>query len=262
MKLISNLLPIIAALAMLPRIQGAKHGISSCTDVSCSVDGPDDTCTLAKDTFPGIGVVDVKNIPPILPQVSVIKGVTVTDPVFEYDGLNEYVTPTGYAISNGYKSVYYLGTPASVDVPSLSRCVVLFHGAHEGLRLFDGHLEESHGVCEDIIDDRCASDLKDLADSASKESQPCSALRRMLTGAHFDTCGNFAGVGRGLGRYTVTDLADLEPITVQQNKKSNCWPIVLKTSNLFHVASDIVSVSFKAYTSIIAKRLTWHRATR
>jgi hypothetical protein len=68
------LLPFIIAIS-LTLADGFEGPIASCTDVSCPLNGPLDTCTVTNRTFDGIGLVRVPNLPSSHSGVSLVKGV-------------------------------------------------------------------------------------------------------------------------------------------------------------------------------------------
>ena len=49
-----------------------------CKAVSCPTEGAEDTCTLAQDTFLGIGTAPIPDVPSSLEGLSLVKGVNLT----------------------------------------------------------------------------------------------------------------------------------------------------------------------------------------
>ncbi|KAH8169148.1 hypothetical protein LIA77_11274 [Sarocladium implicatum] len=224
-----------------------KGPILSCPDVGCPHDGHNVACTLINDTFIGVGVVPVPSLLQSLSGISLIKAVGPA-PLDRHESQKgvEKTSESSWGNSVTYNSVYYLGTPPSLDVSDLSGCTVVFHDTAEELS-FDGvretnNIEIDTGACKDVIRQDCIDPLQKIAEDAIKDSKSCQSLDRALRDTRVDSCKDFSGYGRGLGWYTVIDAKTISPITGTENSTSNCWPVLPKSSRLSHLASDEVTV--------------------
>jgi hypothetical protein len=174
----------------------------------------------------------------------------------------EKTSESSWGNSVTYNSVYYLGTPPSLDVSDLSGCTVVFHDTAEELS-FDGvretnNIEIDTGACKDVIRQDCIDPLQKIAEDAIKDSKSCQSLDRALRDTRVDSCKDFSGYGRGLGWYTVIDAKTISPITGTENSTSNCWPVLPKSSRLSHLASDEVTVALFMYVYSLESTLIFH----
>ncbi|KAJ0421247.1 hypothetical protein BJY00DRAFT_300919 [Aspergillus carlsbadensis] len=230
--------------------------IVGCTDVSCPNDGWD-SCTVADNTFVGVGLARIADIPSALFGLSLVKGVNISesgDPDSSTHGADE---------TRPYKSVYYLGTPSNLDTSALSGCAVIFNDPPTR------HFEEpkingssvnvdtraATGSCADVIEQSCIDALTRQArevdygsagsnstGGSSGSGSPCSALERDLRENAPEECGDLTGAGDGLGEFSVVSLGDAEGISAQRNSSSDCWPVLPKSDRLLQLAEDTATV--------------------
>ncbi|CEL08523.1 hypothetical protein ASPCAL11672 [Aspergillus calidoustus] len=224
--------------------------IVGCTDVSCPNDGWD-SCTVADNTFVGVGLARIADIPSSLSGLSLVKGVNISesgDPDSSTHGADE---------TRPYKSVYYLGTPSNLDNSALSGCAVVFNDPPTR------HFEEpkingssvnvdtraATGSCPDVIEQSCINALTRQAreldygragSNSTGSGSPCDALERALRDNAPKECGDLTGAGDGLGEFSVVSLGDASEISAQQNSSSNCWPVLPKSDALLQFAEDTV----------------------
>ncbi|KAL2783731.1 hypothetical protein BJX66DRAFT_317969 [Aspergillus keveii] len=224
--------------------------IVGCTDVSCPNDGWD-SCTVADNTFVGVGLARIPDIPSAISGLSLVKGVNISesgDPDSSTHGADE---------TRPYKSVYYLGAPSELDTSALSGCGVVFHDPptrHFTEPKVNGSsvnvdTRAATGSCPDVIAQSCIDALTrqargldyDRAGSNSTgSSSPCSALERALRDNAPEECGDLTGAGDGLGEFSVVSLGDAEGVSAQRNSSSDCWPVLPKSDALLQFAEDTV----------------------
>ncbi|KAL4933188.1 uncharacterized protein BDV17DRAFT_104647 [Aspergillus undulatus] len=220
--------PILSALA-----QDLSAGIVGCSDVDCPNDGFD-ACTVADDTYAGIGLARVADAPESLNGISLVKGVHIDDPESGGDADN------GAEEGRTFKSVYYLGTPSNLDVSDLSGCAVVFNDPPtrrfqepkvNGTVDVDDRL--ATGTCPDVIQQGCIDALTEQASNVRyTDSNACSSLQSDLRGNVPDECRDLTGAGDGLGNFTVVPLDNLSTVSQSANASSDCWPVLPKSDNL------------------------------
>ncbi|OQE47265.1 hypothetical protein PENCOP_c001G06981 [Penicillium coprophilum] len=211
-----------------------SSSLVGCKEVSCPLQGADDRCTVGDNTFLGIGLSRIPDVPSSLEGFSLVKGVNVSAGMAGKD--NDKPT-------RPFKSIYYLGTPSDVETKDLSGCVVVFHGAPS--KKFDGPKLEgknngtdtraASGTCSDVIDKTCIEKLTEKATKLAEDASGnvCTTLERELKKVSLDECDGFAGAGGKLGNFTVESFEDLNTV----KNSSNCWPIQPKSDQLMEIAS-------------------------
>lgn len=227
--------------------QDLEDPILSCADVSCPYKGYSPTCTVVNNTFFGIGLVSIPGLSDTLSNVSLVKGVghsQSTDDARDFADVSP-LNPFGGTAT--YDSAYYVGTPPSLDLSTLSGCLIVFHDTSGGLAFSPrnkwGGIETDTGTCADVISEHCIDELQSTAMKAMEHTESCQALDEVLRNTTMKSCAHFAGVGRGLGRYTVVDASKLAPITKGDNSTSDCWPVLQKKAHMSHIINEQVTVS-------------------
>lgn len=225
-------------LSLLASSTFAKDGdlssdLVGCDEVSCPKEGADDRCTVGDNTFLGIGLSRIPDVPSSLDGFSLVKGVNVSAGLGGKDN-DKALRP--------YKSFYYLGTPSDVDAKDLSGCVVIFNDApdkkFDGPELEGGNRTDTRaasGTCSDVIDQKCIDKLTERATKVAGEagSNTCSALVKEFKGLSLDECDGFAGKTNMLGSFTVKSLDDLDKVS----NSTDCWPIEPKTDQLLELGN-------------------------
>lgn len=227
----SPLLSVYADDSALP------NNIVGCSDLACPNENGEDRCTVGNNTFAGVGLARIPNLPSALQGLSLVKGVNISTAGWKDSSPDDETLP--------FTSVYYLGAPSSLDIDDLAGCAVTFNDPPP--KHFPGggngtDVEASHGTCADVIDAKCIDTLTSRARNAVGNGTSCSALESELRGNSVDECRDFAGSGAGLGNFSVKELAGLSPISASQNASSDCWPIAPKSDNLVEIGSDIALV--------------------
>lgn len=235
-KLKPSTLALLLPLFLSP-ILAENADLVGCNEVSCPQDGADDRCTVEDDTFLGVGVSHIPDVPSTLEGFSLVKGVNVSAGMAGKD--NDKPT-------RPFTSVYYLGVPEEADTEDLSGCAVIFNNPPE--KKFKGpELEGSEngtdtraatGTCSDVIEQRCIDTIAQRARNITDDSNgnTCDALERGLKENSFDGCSGFGGQGNSLGNFTVRPLEDLNTV----RNSSDCWPIQQKSDRLMKIA-DVTS---------------------
>lgn len=96
--------------------------IVGCKEVSCPYDTYD-TCIVANNTFAGIGLARIANVPSSLEGLSIVKGAGITD----IDPPAASVVPETQSYGNRpYLSAYYLGIPPDISLKNLTGCAITF----------------------------------------------------------------------------------------------------------------------------------------
>ncbi|KAL5051256.1 hypothetical protein BDW71DRAFT_170674 [Aspergillus fruticulosus] len=229
------LAPIISALA-----QDLAADIVGCTDLDCP-NGRWDSCTVAEETYAGVGLARVPDVPDSLDGISLVKGVHIEDP---QSGGN--AGGDGSETSRSFRSVYYLGTPSNLDVDDLSGCAVVFNdpptGHFDVPKLNDSitvDTQASYGTCPDVIQQGCIDSLTQQAGNVRySSSNACSALASDLRDNPPDECSDMTGSGNGLGSFDVVSLGNLSIISQSANGSSDCWPVLPKSDNLAQLYDD------------------------
>ncbi|KAJ5794805.1 hypothetical protein N7457_001404 [Penicillium paradoxum] len=225
-------------LSLLASSTFAKDGdlssdLVGCDEVSCPKEGVDDRCTVDGNTFLGIGLSRIPDVPSALDGFSLVKGVNVSAGL----GGKDNDKPT-----RPFRSVYYLGAPSDANTKDLSGCVVIFNDApskkFDGPQLEGGNRTDTRaasGTCSDVIDQKCIDKLTERATKVGQEggSKICSSLEQELKKFSLNECNGFAGNSDRLGDFTVKQLDDLEPIP----KSEGCWPIKPDSDQLLEIAS-------------------------
>ncbi|KAL4994629.1 hypothetical protein BDV10DRAFT_203611 [Aspergillus recurvatus] len=229
------LAPIISALA-----QDLPADIVGCTDLDCPNEGWD-SCTVAEETYAGVGLARVPNVPGSLNGISLVKGVHIEDP---QSGGN--AGGDGSEVSRSFRSVYYLGTPSNLEVGDLSGCAVVFNdpptGHFDVPKLNDSitvDTRASYGTCPDVIQQGCIESLTRQAGNVRYTGpSTCSALASDLRDNPPDECSDMTGSGDGLGSFDVISLGNLSIISQSANGSSDCWPVLPKSDNLAQLHDD------------------------
>ncbi|KAJ6187720.1 hypothetical protein N7519_002628 [Penicillium mononematosum] len=198
-----------------------------CDEVSCPKEGINDRCTVEDNTFLGIGLSRIPDVPSSLEGFSLVKGVNVSAGLASND--NDKTM-------RSFKSFYYLGTPSDVETRDFSGCIVVFNDAPSKKFNRNGNdVRAASGGCSDVIDKTCIERLTEKATESADEADGnvCTSLERELKSTSLDECNGFAGNGGNLGNFTVKSLGDLN---VVQNS-SDCWPIQPKSDQLMEIAS-------------------------
>lgn len=232
------LAPILCVLA-----QDLPAGLAGCTEVDCPNDGWD-SCTVADETYAGIGLSGITDIPDSLDGISLVKGVHIEDSEDKGD------THNGADKTRPFRSVYYLGTPASVDADDLSGCAVVFNDpptGHFRKPLISDSVNvdtrAAYGTCPDVIKQDCIDKLTEQARNTKYNgANPCSTLQSTLQDNPPDECRDLTGGGDGLGKFDVVSLGNLSTISKSDNASSNCWPVLPKSNNLAQLADDTTMV--------------------
>ena len=224
-----------------------KDPILSCADVSCPYDGVNPTCTVVNDTFIGVGIVPIPDLPDVLSGTSLIKAVGLSQSDDDTQNVVEVRASDTIGPNTTFRSAYYLGTPASLDPSKLSGCLVVFHDNRDGLHFNSlgdvPNIEMDTGFCADVISQDCTNELQNMAMEAMEHTESCRALDQMLQNTPTKSCDDFAGLYRGLGSYTVVDASNLSPITKEDNSTSDCWPVFPKEAQLSSVLIEQATVS-------------------
>lgn len=223
--LLSSTAPILSLALDLP------GDLVDCKELSCpKTSAHYDTCTVGDNTFEGVGLARIPNLPDPLAGVSLVKGVNVSRFGIGQEGPWEE--------NRAFKSVYYLGTPSALSIEDISGCAVFFH---DMTMEFEGGVKSGRGTCPDVIAAACITSLTDralaIARDGVSEANVCSALHKSLRYHRFEECIDLAGRGNGLGRFDITSLSSISTIDTSQNSSSDCWPIVPKCNNLAVLAS-------------------------
>ncbi|KAK8087526.1 hypothetical protein PG997_002487 [Apiospora hydei] len=200
--------------ALLPTAaaQDLPATLAGCKDVSCPMtDGKDYTCTVTDDKFNGVGLTRIADAPQALEGLTIVKGVQVQAEGPDDDHNDEKRE------DRHFKSVYYLGTPADVQLQDLNGCAVVFQGVAPPFSA-DGNRKTTQGTCADSISRGCIENLTERLRNLSGNSS-CSS---------------------GLGPYSINSLSDLSPITEAQNGSSDCWPVLPKNDGLAVIADFTV----------------------
>ncbi|KAJ5399052.1 hypothetical protein N7465_009541 [Penicillium sp. CMV-2018d] len=220
-----------------------SSSLVGCNEVSCPKEGANDRCTVGDNTFLGIGLSRIPEVPSSLEGFSLVKGVNVSVALAGKD--NDKPT-------RPFKSFYYLGAPSDIETKDLSGCVVVFHDAPS--KKFDRpELEGNYngtdvraasGTCSDVIDNTCIEKLAEKATELAEEADGnvCTTLERELKEASFDECDGFAGIGSNLGNFTVKSLDGLNAV----KNSSGCWPIQPKSDQLMEIASVTTMKNYSA----------------
>lgn len=232
------LAPILSVLA-----QDLPPGLTGCTEVDCPNDGWD-SCTVADETYAGIGLSGIASVPDSLDGISLVKGVHVEDDEDRGD------TDNGADKTRPFRSVYYLGTPANVDVDDLSGCAVVFNDpptGHFNKPLINDSVNvntrAAYGTCPDVIQQDCIEKLTEQARKTKYNgSSPCSTLQSALQDNPPDECSDLTGGGDGLGKFDVISLGNLSTISKSDNASSDCWPVLPKSNNLAQLTDDTAMV--------------------
>ncbi|KAJ5616156.1 hypothetical protein N7537_001270 [Penicillium hordei] len=220
-----------------------SSSLVGCNEVSCPKDGPNDRCIVGDNTFLGIGLSRIPDVPSSLEGFSLIKGVNVSVSLAGKD--NDKAT-------RPFKSFYYLGTPSDVEIKNLSGCVILFHDAP--FKKFDGpdlegiyngnDVRAARGTCSDVIDKTCIEKLTEKAMELAEEANGniCTMLERELKTTSLHECNGFAGKGSNLGNFTVKSLDGLNGV----KNSSGCWPIQPKSDQLAEIANFTTLKNYSA----------------
>ncbi|KAJ5944119.1 hypothetical protein N7516_004287 [Penicillium verrucosum] len=220
-----------------------SSSLVGCNEVSCPKQGSDDRCTVGDNTFLGIGLSRIPEVPSSLEGFSLVKGVNVSAALAGKD--NDKAT-------RPFNSFYYLGTPSDIETTDLSGCVVVFHDAPS--KTFDGSelegnrngtdIRAASGTCSDVVDKTCIERLTERATNLAEEADGnvCTTLGRELEKVSFDECDGFAGTGSNLGNFTVKSLDDLNAV----KNSSDCWPIQPKSDQLVEIASVTTLKNYSA----------------
>jgi hypothetical protein len=208
-----------------------------CKEVSCPKQGADDRCTLEDNTFLGIGISTIPNLPSPLGDLSLMKGVNVSLGL-PGEGNDK---PT-----RAFKSNYYLAVPENIKSSELSGCAVMFNDPPK--KKFKGregndyisNTQAATGTCADVLEETCIEAINAHARNATEngDGNVCDRLKRELKRDSFDSCKGFGGQGSSLGDFTVRSLSDLDAV----KNSSDCWPVQQKSDQLMGIAEIISHV--------------------
>lgn len=239
---------------LLSYTYGQDSDLVGCKAVSCPIEGTEDRCTVAEDTFLGIGTAPIPDVPSSLEGLSLVKGVNRTD-------------------GDEFRSVYYLGTPPDIDINDLAGCAVIFNDPPAKTFQYPKELAgpkddngETHnvtdtaaanGACSEVIDQACIDRLTEQARSIVNDADgdSCAQLEDELNSSSFDECSSSWLGSSTLGNLTVTLLANLQTISGSQNSSSDCWPVVSKSDNLTEIAGITAYVCCPLSTSKKKKKI-------
>jgi hypothetical protein len=212
-----------------------SSSLVGCKEVSCPLEGSNDRCTVGNNTFLGIGLSRIPDVPSSLEGFSLVKGVNVSAGMAGKD--NDKAT-------RPFNSTYYLGMPSDVETKDLSGCVVVFHIAPSNT--FSGKdTRAASGTCSDVIDKTCIEKLTEKATELAGADGDCMTLERELKKTSFDDCDGFARNDGKFGNFTVQSLDGLNTV----KNSSDCWPIQPKSDQLEEIASDTALVSGVLFNS-------------
>ena len=210
-----------------------------CDEVSCPKEGINDRCTVEDNTFLGIGLSRIPDVPSSLDGFSLVKGVNVSAGLAGND--KDEAT-------RSFKSFYYLGTPSDVETEDLSGCVVVFDDTpHKKFSQNGTDVRAASGSCSDVIDQTCIEKLTEKATELADEADGnvCTVLERELKSTSLDECNGFAG-----NDFTVKSLSDLNAV----KNSSDCWPIQPRSDQLMEIASVSALVSETIFMSSMCSR--------
>ncbi|KAF9895201.1 hypothetical protein FE257_000103 [Aspergillus nanangensis] len=219
------LLPLLLILQpVIAEDSDLSADLVGCSEVSCPKENAYDRCTVDNNTYLGIGLARIPDIPSSLEGLSLVRGVNVSD----NSNLGNETTP------RAFQSVYYLGAPSEMVIDELSGCAVLFNDPPA--KKFSGsHERGASGSCSDVIEEDCIDALtrrgRQIADRQSGANHTCEAFKRDLDENPVEECSGYRGKDLGLGNFTV---ASLDNLTAADNS-SSCWPITPKSDRLFEI---------------------------
>ncbi|KAK7941647.1 uncharacterized protein PG986_014034 [Apiospora aurea] len=207
--------------ALLPTAaaQDLPATLAGCKDVSCPMtDGKDYTCTVTDDEFNGVGLTRIADAPQALEGLTIVKGVQVQAEGPDDDHNDEKRE------DRQFRSVYYLGTPADVQLQDLNGCAVVFQGVAPPFSV-DGNRKTTQAETP----------------RARRSGKPCKTPP--VTG-----CAEMLENEQGLGSYSINSLSDLSPITEARNGSSDCWPVLPKTDGLAVITDFAVKGGYDSET--------------
>lgn len=259
---LSLFLSALLASSSLTNAQSLPDDIVGCKDVSCPKEKANYRCTVDQNTFLGVGLSRIPNVPRILDGISLIKGVNISNP--EPSTNDNGPDPDWAKETRPFKSVYYLGTPSGLNVDDLTGCAVIFNDAParsfsrpKEMTNLDNttNLQSVSGTCPEVIEQSCIDTLTErtrrlAVTSASGSEDACALLERELNGESFDECADLGGMNKGLGNFTVVSLSDLSTISGERNSSSDCWPVLPKSDNLAEIGEHTIWVSLFHFHSL------------
>jgi hypothetical protein len=209
-----------------------------CNDLSCPKQGTDFRCKVEDNTFLGVGLAPIPNLPSDLEGFSLVKGVNVS---------------AGLAGKNNdkptrpFKSVYYLATPEDTEAQDIRGCAVIFNNPPE--KKFKGPELEginktdtraATGTCSDVIEQRCIDAIVQKARNVTGDTDGsiCKKLEHELKGT-FTGCSGFADHGSSLGNFSIKSFGDLGAV----RNSSDCWPVQQKSDQLMDIGEVTSYVS-------------------
>lgn len=122
-KLVTTLIPISSLFLHIHANEtGLLAPIVGCKEIPCPY-GTYDACTVANNTFAGIGLVRIANVPSSLVGLSIVKGAGITD--IDPPAASAVQRTQSYR-NRPYLSAYYLGIPPGISLKNLAGCAVTF----------------------------------------------------------------------------------------------------------------------------------------
>lgn len=210
-----------------------------CNELSCPKEGANDRCTVEDNTFLGIGLSPIPDVPAAFEGVSLLKGVNVSSA-----GLagKDNDKPT-----RAFKSVYYMATPEDTDSQDLDGCIVIFNDAPKK-KFKHADSENTNrtdtlaatGTCSDVIEQSCIDSITKRASTVTADAKEslCGQLEKELK-KDFDACTGFGGQGTSLGNFSIKSMRDLDTV----DNSSNCWPVERQSDGLMKIAEITAFVS-------------------
>ncbi|KAL3481039.1 hypothetical protein BJX99DRAFT_243936 [Aspergillus californicus] len=214
-------------------------------------------CTVGEDSYAAVGRTRITNLPDSISGLSIIKAVNESMSSITRS-TSDSNTQTNSHEPIPFESVYYIGAPTFLDLQgSISGCAVIF--SDPPVPAFKGgadavEISPRSGDCSDVIQQSCTDRLTERArlvdytssDASAHANSSCSPLVKALTSDPPSECADFAGVGNGLGSFTVASLSDLTVIGKSQSSSSDCWPVSPKGGHLAVFAREM---GLDAYTN-------------
>ncbi|KAL3455308.1 hypothetical protein BJX64DRAFT_295158 [Aspergillus heterothallicus] len=200
--------------------------------------------TLDSTTYTNVGLAEIPSAPATLSGLSLLKAIHTTDA----RTLNNLTTAPEPNNATAYRSAYYLATPDSINLADLSGCAIIFNDPPAAEFPGTAATQSATGMCPDVLPTSCIEALtarveEIVADGGSGGGGgSCADLRDNLARRGLDECADFAGEGNGLGEFTVSSLAELEPLAGPQNASSDCWPVRSGSDGLAFLGEDVVAV--------------------
>ncbi|KAJ5316530.1 hypothetical protein N7508_001038 [Penicillium antarcticum] len=225
---IAVLLPLF-----LSPVLAKDANLVGCDEVSCPKEGPYDRCTVEDNTFLGVGLSNIANLPSELEGFSLVKGVNVSQGLAGKD--NDKPT-------RPFKSVYYLATPENTRTSEFPGCAVIFNNPPD--KKFKGpelrgdtnatDTRAATGTCTDVLEQTCIDTITERARKVVQDSNSnvCENLEEELKKDSFNGCDGFGGQGTSLGDFTIKSFGVLDLM----KNSSDCWPVQEKSDQLMQIS--------------------------